>query len=748
MVRSVSETWAQVVVDVRVASVDRVFHYAIPEALRGRLTVGHRVFVPFGHRRRVEGFVVGLTDEPPPVGEVRAIEGLVDALPAFTPADLAVARWMADYYMCLWVQALQCFLPPGTAVRRAKTVKARELAGYRLAVPPERAAEYAQAIAARAPRQAAVLGRLLAAPDAVLPAAELAREAGYGPLKALCERGLIAAATVRRLRRPDEGLEDAMGGGSVELTEAQRRAVEAAVAGLNEPGGRTLLLHGVTGSGKTEVYLRIIAAALARGKGAILLVPDIALTPQTVGRFRARFQDGVAVLHSRLSDGERFDEWMRIRRGEAQVVVGARSAVFAPVQNLGVIIIDEEHESSYKQDETPRYHAREVAIKRAQAVGGLVVLGSATPSLEAYHAAQSGRMLYVPLPERVQQRPLPRAEVIDMREELLTGNRSLFSRALQAALADTLSRGEQAIMLLNRRGFAAFLLCRECGHVPRCKNCGVSLTYHQDPPGLRCHYCGYAARIPQTCPECGGIYLRPFGAGTQRVEQALSELFPSARIARLDRDTTARKGSHRRILSEFAARRIDVLVGTQMVAKGLDFPAVTLVGVVSADTALHFPDFRAAERTFQLLTQVAGRAGRGDQPGRVLLQTYSPDHYAIQAASRHDYQGFVDRELAYRRRAGYPPFTKVVRVLVTGDDEVAVAKAASAAAQVRVPAGAQIVGPAPAPLSRLKGKTRWHVIVKGASPDVEECTAAVCARLEQAHGTVNIAVDVDPLSLL
>lgn len=736
-------------VDVRVSQVDRAFDYSVPESLRARIAVGHRVQVPFGSRRSVEGYVIGLTDQRPPFPELRSIQRLLDEAPAFTPADLEVAKWMSEHYMCLLVQALQCFLPPGASTRRTRPVRERSITAYRLAVPYEEALELAEEIAARAPRQAEVLRRLVEASGSVVPAKELAGGGSYEPLHALVRRGAIEVGQVAVRRTPTGGLRAE--GTIPTLTPHQDRAVAAARAALEEGQRsgeqRTILLHGVTGSGKTEVYLQIIAACLEQGRGAIVLVPDISLTPQTLGRFQARFGDRVAVLHSRLSDGERYDEWVRIRRGDAPIVVGARSAVFAPVERLGVIIIDEEHETSYKQDETPRYHAREVAEARMKELGGLVVLGSATPSLEAYYRAHRGEVAYVSLPERVHGRPLPATDVVDMREELLAGNTTMFSRALQGSLADILSRREQAIVLINRRGFASFLLCRECGLVPRCKACGVSLTYHQSPAALRCHYCGYASRVPQSCPQCTSKYLRPFGVGTQRVEQGLRELFPHARIARMDRDTMTRKGAHRELLRAFQERSIDFLVGTQMVAKGLDFPGVTLVGVVSADTALHFPDFRASERTFQLLTQVAGRAGRGEQAGQVILQTYSPGHYAIQAASRHAYTDFVRQELTFRQRTGYPPFARLVRILFTGVDEQEVARTAMTAAQVPPPDGVQVIGPSPAPLSRLQGRTRWHLLVKGAS-GVRSLVEEILVRIPKGSASVNVAVDVDPLSLL
>lgn len=739
--------WASVVVDVRVSSVDRAFDYSVPEPLRAKIAVGHRVHVPFGSRRSVEGYIVGLTHERPAVPGIRPIQRLLDDEPVFTAADLAVAKWMSEHYMCLLVQALQCFLPPGASTRRSRPVRERSVKGYQLAISVDEALQLAEEIAARAPRQAEVLRRLAAKPGEPMQARELVSAGSYDPLHALVRRGALQEGQVAVRRTPIGGLRSA--GTIPVLTPYQERAVATARALLADESAasKTMLLHGVTGSGKTEVYLQIIASCLEQGKGAIVLVPDISLTPQTLGRFQARFGDRVAVLHSRLSDGERYDEWLRIQRGDAPIVVGARSAVFAPVPDLGVIIIDEEHETSYKQDETPRYHAREVAQARMHQVGGLVVLGSATPSLEAFHRAEQRQLTYVALPERVHGRPLPVADVIDMRNELLSGNTTMFSRALQGALVETLSRREQAIILINRRGFASFLLCRECGFVPRCEACGVSLTYHQSPPLLRCHYCGYAARLPGSCPQCTGKYLRPFGVGTQRVEQALRELYPRARIARMDRDTMARKGAHRELLKAFQERSIDILVGTQMVAKGLDFPGVTLVGVVSADTALHFPDFRAAERTFQLLTQVAGRAGRGDQAGEVILQTYSPGHYAIQTASRHDYVQFVRQELAYRKRTGYPPFAQLIRVLFTGEDEQQVARTATTCVQIAPPPGVQVIGPSPAPLSRLQGKTRWHILVKG-GPEGRSFAREIVERTPKGSASVNVVVDVDPMSLL
>ncbi|MBD3177971.1 MAG: primosomal protein N', partial [Armatimonadia bacterium] len=514
----------------------------------------------------------------------------------------------------------------------------------------------------------------------------------------LVEKGLAKVTSVPVLRRPASHAVGLPASG-IEQTPDQRAAVEAINAAIDRRAGDSVVLYGVTGSGKTEVYLSAISHALESGGRAIALVPEISLTPQTVGRFQARFGNRVAVLHSALGSGERLDEWTRARDGDADIVIGARSAVFAPVSDLRLIVIDEEHEASYKQNSNPRYHARDTALARARQVGATVVLGSATPSLESYLSAREGHHRLLALPDRVAGGELPPVEVIDMRAEPYERRRALVSEPLEAALHETLTRGEQAILLLNRRGWSPFLLCRECGEAVRCNDCDVSLTYHQREDLLRCHHCGHERPTPRQCPVCDSEHLHPMGTGTERAEQEVREFLPEARIQRMDRDTTREKGAHGRILSRFERGELDVLIGTQMIAKGLDFPRVTLVGVLMADTGLHFPDFRAAEHTFCLLTQVSGRAGRSGLGGRVLVQTFGPDHYAIEMASRHDYPGFYEREIELRRRHEYPPFRRLANVLSVDEDPFLAQRAADAfagAAGAELPAGGQVLGPSAA----------------------------------------------------
>ncbi|MGI6149409.1 MAG: primosomal protein N' [Limnochordia bacterium] len=723
--------YAGVIVDIKAEAVDRIFTYRIPDNLP--VEVGHRVLVPFGPRR-LEGYVIRLNEAPDiPADRVRAIHRVLDPEPVILPDLMELALWMKSTYHGLLSEALQYMLPPGVRFGRERvTVKVQQVVRLQQSNPE---------LPARATAQRRIV-QILQEADGTMPAADLVKRAaaGYQVLQALAAKGIVTVAEQQVDRRAEW---DTVAFPAPVLTPAQVKACRTI---MKEMGGsrRPVLLHGVTGSGKTEVYLQIIRHVLESGRQALVLVPEIALTPQTVSRFGSRFGDRIAVLHSGLSDGERHDEWWRIFRGEADVVIGARSAVFAPLKRLGLIVIDEEHESTYKQSEgSIRYHTRAVAEKRAELVQGMVVLGSATPAVESYHKAVAGEYELVTLPERVEQRPLPKVELVDMRVEFDQGNRSMLSRNLHGALTEVLSLGQQAIILLNRRGFSAFVLCRECGHVVQCENCSVSMTYHKQDGRLHCHYCSARQELPQKCPNCASPYLRQFGVGTEQVQDFLQKQFPGAKISRMDADTTRTKGAHRGILRRFAAGETDILIGTQMVAKGLDFPNVTLVGVLSADLSLNLPDIRASERTFQLLTQVAGRAGRGDLPGRVIIQCYEPHHFAIQAAKNHDYKRFFRQEISFRRQMSYPPFQELVRILCTGP-KAAVEEHIRTIGEFLRRSGAakeELFGPAQAPIGRIKGRHRWQIVLKGSHHHLLE-------KLPPPPSDVHVAIDVDPLFLL
>jgi primosomal protein N' (replication factor Y) len=797
--------YADVLIDGLQLAEPRPYTYRIPPAWRGRLRPGSPVLAPFGTQGAVAGYVVALRDAAPPDVEVRDLADVVegDVLP---PGLQALLPWLAETTLAPMADVVATVMPRGTLSRIRRTVvrtlseaefaaataqargaeavlaealhrsggeaslaalrsaakrSAPVLAAWRqrgwirtqAAYEPPRQRERRVLHACSVPnrtdetlteRQAEVL-EVLSRVGGVVPAAALIREAGttMDTLRRLASRELLRLEN-RPVRRSAVGQRSSAQ--PPPLTPRQRSVVDAITGG--PAGAHTYVLHGVTGSGKTEVYLQVIAAALAANRTAIVLVPEIALTPQTARRFQERFGDTVAVLHSHLADGERFDEWQRIRSGEARVVVGARSAVFAPVEDLGVIILDEEHEGSYKQDSSPRYHARSVARERARLAGATLVLGSATPSIETYAAAERGEATLLEMPERVADRPLPPVMVIDMRRELADGNRGIFSRALRSALTETLDAGEQAILLLNRRGYSSYVFCRECGHTCRCERCSVALTHHASPPGLRCHYCDHREALPQTCPGCHGATIRHFGAGTQQVEEACQRLFPAARIVRVDRDTTQRRGSHAALLDAFGQGRHDVLIGTQMVAKGLDFPRVTLVGVMAADAALNLPDFRAAERTFQLLSQVAGRAGRHELPGRVVVQAYEPGHVAVQAAASHDYRQFYESERPDRAALGWPPDRGLIVLVAAAAEEAPAARAAQRFVDaLRGAEGLEVFGPHEAPLARVRGMARQQVVVKA------DALAAARPMLRRAAAQANapgvrISLDLDPYHML
>jgi|LSQX01.2.fsa_nt_gb primosomal protein N' (replication factor Y) len=604
---------------------------------------------------------------------------------------------------------------------------------------------------ARAPRQAETLEALLEAEDGLLVA-----ELNRGAVNALCERGSVEVSDDSIRRRPQRQEMGGQGSDFLPLTTDQQCAFDRVDAGLEARAFTGMLLHGVTGSGKTEVYLHAIESSLHRGRGAIVLVPEISLTPQMVGRFRARFGDRLALLHSALGAGERFDEWMRVQSGEADVVVGARSAIFAPVADIGVIVIDEEHERAYKQDSPPRYHAVAVAEMRARQHEAVLLVGSATPSLECYHRATEGEggLCLCELPQRIDERPLPEVEIIDLRGETLMGTTGTFSQRLHDALEACLANGEQAMLFLNRRGFSTFVMCRNCGFSLTCRDCSVSLIYHHASRTMRCHHCDFAVPVPEICPSCESEDIGFKGLGTERVADQVTREFEGASVLRMDRDTTSRKGAHARILEAFRRGEANVLIGTQMIAKGHDFPNVTLVGVLNADTGLNRADFRAAEQTFQLLTQVAGRAGRADKPGRVLVQTYNPEHQAIVHAAQHDYASFYAWELEKRLQNMYPPFARLINLTIGDEEEEAALKLARRLAYQLQQRGLehrrgmmQFMGPAPAPLTRLRGRYRFHLLLKG--PSIERLREILTDALEALGDDASaVTVDVDPLDMM
>ncbi len=726
------------------------FTYRVPPALEALARPGARVVVPFGPRREV-GVIVGRSGEARlDPRRTRDVERVLDAEPVVDAALLELTRWMAARYACSWGEALAALLP--AAMKRES---ARRVVLSIRAVQGIGAAELRE-LEERFEKQHRLLRTLVELGEPIELRELLGRlNLSDAPARSLERRGWVTIERVAVVRDPLDGpVPERVR--PERLTEAQESAVRELCEPLAARRAAQFLLQGVTGSGKTEVYLRLIERALELGRGAIVLVPEIALTPQTVGWFRARF-GAVAVLHSRMSDGQRLDAWTRLARGEIRVVVGARSAIFAPVPDLGVIVVDEEHEPSFKQGTAPRYHAREVALRRAELAHAVCVLGSATPSLESWSAARAGALTRLVLPARVAGQALPRVEVVDLRGEKAEGGGPvLFSARLRALLQRAHERGEQAILFQNRRGFAPVLWCRACSRTVSCAHCDVALTFHRRIGRAVCHTCCEESPPPRACPTCSAPALRFLGLGSERVEEALRELLPTARVARMDSDTMLRREDYERTLDAFGRGELDVLVGTQMIAKGLDFPRVTVVGVISADSALHLPDFRAAERTFQLLSQVAGRAGRGELAGEIVVQTQAPEHPAIRLAATHDFEAFAAREDLLRAELGYPPHGRLVRAVLEDEEEERVLAAGDElAAELRpllagTPLG--LLGPAPAPLARVRGRHRRHLLLK--SPPGAASGTALDAALEHLcafsaqRARPRISIDVDPVSML
>lgn len=732
------------------------FDYLIPEELKGEVQVGRRVEVPLGRgNRKVIGYCIGIHQDSGDSAlryRLKPITQVLDRTTLVSARMLELCHWMADYYVARPGQVLEAMIPAG--VRSSAGTRAVKF--YSL-----NATNLVTIDTEKLPAKQQRIVEVLRGNDVWLTGDQICKQVGctQAPLRTLAKKGLLAVEK-RRIYKHEIEQEVLTREQALVLNDDQQTALDVITSAVKRDQHKTILVHGITGSGKTEVYIQAIEEVIGYGRQAIVLVPEISLTPQTRQRFRSRF-DSVAVLHSHLSDAERHWHWQQIANGEVQVVVGARSAIFAPTPRLGLIVLDEEHETSFKQETTPRYHARDVAVKRAQFQNIPLVLGSATPALETWHRAKVGEYELVSMPERVMSRPLPAVATVDLRHEGRSKQSyGAISRQLRTAMQHTIDQNGQVILLLNRRGYSTNIQCPACGFVLECPQCEISLTHHRyGISGQRrelaiCHYCDYQTNAPKRCPDCNGDAIRFGGLGTQRLEDEVKSRFPNVPVLRMDSDTMQRPNAHEQALDRFRSGEVKILVGTQMIAKGLDFPNVTLVGVINADTALHFPDFRAGERTFQLVTQVAGRTGRGEMEGRVLVQTYTPEHLAIQAATKHEYDMFADRELPGREQFGYPPFSRMIRLIIRGMDEAATLTfAGELVKRCKDELGGRdqefrILGPAPAPIAKLRDRYRIHVLLMGIDGDFLRAAVGKVYHDSKPVEGIQWVVDVDPLSLL
>ena len=797
--------FVKVIVDIPAAQVNRPFDYQVPESYQDSLQLGMRVQVPFGNRQLL-GFVVGIHHTSDFKGTLKPITAVLDYESFINEELLDLSEHLAQTLHAFRINVLQAMLPAMLKVKYQNIFLIHQPQGLsdyelpsdwlnqsqldkdqveaqlsrkqikqlldqgvlelvyqvqdqtttktqtmiELAMPAESIKQIIQDLPARSQKVAQLLTYLLASgqPQWEQQALLAASQVSASSLKTALKHGYIKSQKVSVYRDPLAHLEVEQSQ-SRTLTEAQKAVYEQVAQALEAHQDQTFLLEGVTGSGKTEVYLQLMAKASQMGRGAILLVPEIALTPQMVRQVKSRFQTGVAVLHSGLTNSQKYDEWRRIIRGQATIVVGARSSIFAPIRDLGLVIIDEEHETTYKQSDTPRYHAREVAIWRCHYHQAPLLLGSATPSLESRSRAQVGRYQHLRLPERVNGRPLPPVTLVDMTKEMAQQTTDELSSVLKDKIADRLAKGQQIVLLLNRRGYASYMLCRECGQVIQCPRCDISLTYHKHEHRLKCHYCDYQSPVPDRCPNCHSDYLRTFGLGTQKIEELLNQHFPEARVIRMDMDTTRKKGQHEALLDRFRRHEADILLGTQMIAKGLDFEAVTLVGVINADTALNLPDFRAGEKTFQLLTQVAGRTGRGRFEGEVLIQTYNPDHYVMQLAQQHDYESFFYYEMKRRHLGHYPPYFYTTLITISSKYQAKAQAMSHQVKQALLASGAalEILGPSQGAIARINERYYFQLLLKYKDGQViKESLGAILdqSQLEAKQG-IYITIDHEPL---
>ncbi|MCI0764604.1 primosomal protein N' [Bacillus sp. TL12] len=799
--------FASVIVDVPARQTDRPFDYVIPKKWEDIVQTGMRVVVPFGPRK-LQGFIIEIKDSVDVESKkLKALHEILDVTPVLNEELLKIGFWLTDETLCYTISAFQVMLPTAikaTYKKRLQLHKPEEVAPeirdwfqgkeaidweeiathphmYRTiqkeitngtieviykvkdkvqkkkqrVVQPELPQEQLEAAAfeLKSKKQQDVLYYFVENYHSVaLKTLTEELQITDAPVKSLVKKGLLLEKYVEVYRNPydDEAFEQTK---PFPLTDEQNQVITPILSSIENETYNPFLLYGVTGSGKTEVYLQSIAAVLKKGKEAIVLVPEIALTPQMVDRFKGRFGSQVAVLHSALSVGEKYDEWRKILRKEVKVVVGARSAVFAPFENLGIIIIDEEHESSYKQEDNPKYHARDVAVWRGQYHNCPIVLGSATPTLESFARAKKGVYELLTMQKRMNEQELPTVEIVDMREELRDGNRSMFSKLLHEKIADRLNKKEQMVLFLNRRGHSTFVMCRDCGYVVQCPHCDISLTYHKMNHRLKCHYCSYEENMPTACPACNSSHIRFFGTGTQKVEEEITKLFPEARVIRMDVDTTSRKGMHEKLLKAFGEEKADILLGTQMIAKGLDFPKVTLVGVLTADTMLHLPDFRASEKTYQLLTQVSGRAGRHELPGEVVIQTYTPEHYSVELAKNQQYDVFFEQEMQMRKMRQYPPYYYVALVTVSHPEllkAVQVTEKIVSYLRTHCLQQTMVLGPVASAIPRIKDRYRYQCMIKyKREPNLKYVLKMVNEHYQaEMQKDLQISIDFNPTMLM
>ena len=818
--------YGQILIDNYASQLDRLFTYIIGEDLIDVAKEGMRVVIPFGRGNKpIKGLLVSIVDEFSSNYQLKNIIDVLDDKPIISKEMLKLGYWIKEEYLCTYLEALQPILPPGdykqvntfveliddkykpdsreeeiiinylkerdilllidlkndlkipyinkylnklessgiieTTIDIVTTVKKKKEKWVKLKYDNLSIDEIYSLIGKRASKQILIAKYLHENGDVALNS--LIKELGssLSTVKALEEKGLVKYYSKELYRDPIKKFIPQYS--KHVLNQEQTRVFHRILSSVNrENGDNKFLIHGVTGSGKTEIYLQLVEEMLKRGKDSIVLVPEISLTPQTIDRFVGRFGDNVAILHSRLSQGERFDQWRRIKKGSVKIVVGARSAVFAPFENLGLIIIDEEHESTYKSSQNPKYNTIEVAGKRADVEEGFLVLGTATPSLETYYKSLNNEIVLLNLKERANKQIMPDIKLIDMREELQNGNKSVFSLELQKQMQNALDNKKQIILFLNRRGFSTFVSCRECGYVVKCDNCEISMTYYKNINKMRCNYCGVTESIPQTCPACHSRYIKYFGIGTEQVEELVCEIFPEANIVRMDGDTTTQKGSYDTILDDMKNKKIDILIGTQMISKGLDFENVVLVGIIAADTTLNLPDYKSPEKTFQLVTQVAGRAGRGDTEGKVVLQTYNPDHYSIIHATKHDYENFYNTEVGLRKVFLYPPFINLISILIYGENQQMVGKISKEIYNIigkeiyniyQKSYGDYIVGPYPAPLEKIKKNYRFQIILKVEEvykDELKDLIYRVCITNEYnlKMDDIKVSVDINPNTIL